>query len=314
MPNAPPDAAIRRFRDDLITLIGEPKGRLGLAVSGGPDSLALLILASAAGFECAAATVDHGLRSESASEAEFVSYLCQKLSVPHQTLKLGKHKSGNVSDWARNARYAALAEWTSRMKCAHLLTAHHADDQLETMIMRLNRSSGVAGLAGIRARRGMVARPLLRWRKAELVELVQALGVEPIDDPTNRDDRFDRARLRQNLAKATWLDPVAASQSAQALAEAEDALEWSANAYVKRRVESKNAVVSFDPKNLPRELVRRIVRHCLGEVQPGLEPRGEALERLLFSLENSQTVTLGDVKCSGGTIWLFTKAPPRRTG
>jgi tRNA(Ile)-lysidine synthase len=313
MPSAPPDAAVRRFRNDLISLVGEPKGCVGLAVSGGPDSLALLILVQASGFDCAAATVDHGLRPESASEAEFVSSLCKRLSVPHQTLNIGEHDGGNISEWARNARYAALAEWVKATQCTHLLTAHHADDQLETMIMRLNRSSGVAGLAGIRARRGMVARPLLNWRKSELESLVQACGLDPIDDPSNRDNRFDRARLRQNLANAPWLDPVAAAHSAQALAEAEDALDWASRAYANRRIGERNGVISFDPKDMPKELIRRIVRLCLGKVQEGLEPRGEALERLLSALERGQTVTLGNVKCSGGTFWLFTVAPARRT-
>jgi tRNA(Ile)-lysidine synthase len=143
-----------------------------VAVSGGPDSLALLLLAHAAmpGL-VEAATVDHGLRSESADEAAFVAEICGKLGVPHATLKVTVG-AGNLQAEARAARYAALAGWMAERGLAALATAHHADDQAETLILRLNRGSGVAGLAGVRAR-GLVPgtrlpllRPLLGWRRA----------------------------------------------------------------------------------------------------------------------------------------------------
>lgn len=313
MPSAPPDGDVTRFRTDLTALIGETPGRVALAVSGGPDSLALLLLTHAAGFDCAAATVDHGLRTESAAEAAFVGSLCTKLGLSHTVLTLGSPDKGNLSHWARDARYGALAEWMDGGDFSFLLTAHHADDQLETMIMRLNRGSGVAGLSGIRAKRGNVARPLLRWRKTELVALVAACGVDAVDDATNRDDRFDRARLRKELADADWLDPVAATISAAALAEAEEALAWTAQAYENRRVGEQGGTLSFDPKNLPRELVRRITLACLRRIVPRAEPRGDEIDRLISALERGQTVTLAGVKCTGGAFWLFSPAPPRRT-
>ncbi len=313
MPSAPPDGDIARYRGDLTRLIGEPQGPLALAVSGGPDSLALLLLTQAAGFECVAATVDHGLRPEGAIEAAYVSQVCAELSVPHSILTVGDPAKGNLSDWARGARYAALAEWMDGGESAFLLTAHHADDQLETMIMRLNRGSGVAGLSGIRAKRGNVARPLLGWRKSELSELVAKCGVTAVDDPSNRNDQFDRARLRKALAAADWLDPVAATSSASALAEAEEALTWTAKAYENRRVGQQAGVLSFDPKNLPRDLVRRILVSCLRQIRPDAEPRGDAVDRLISALERGQTVTLAGVKCSGGAFWLFSPAPARQT-
>lgn len=313
MQSAPPDAAVERFRGDLTRLIGSEGGRLGLAVSGGPDSLALLLLAHSAGFDCAAATVDHGLRVESATEAQSVKDLCSSLKLPHMVLRLGPPEKGNLSDWARKARYQALTDWMQAERLSFLLTAHHADDQVETIIMRLNRSAGVGGLAGIRAKRGQLVRPLLTWRKAELETLVNGCGVVAVNDPTNRDDRFDRARLRKNLEGAHWLDPIAAGQSATALLEAENALRWTANELESQRVEETDGVVSFDPHDLPPELIRRILVACLRRITPDATPRGEALDRLMIALTGGQVMTLSGVKCAGGKVWHFTPAPPRRT-
>jgi tRNA(Ile)-lysidine synthase len=311
MPNALPDAAVERFHKDFLACVpGE--ARIGLCVSGGPDSIALLLLAHAALENIVAATVDHGLRAEGTEEAAFVAGLCGDLGIEHTILTLGAPDRGNVSDWARRARYAALFAWGEAQGAQTLVTAHHADDQLETMIMRLNRGSGVGGLSGIRSRRHGIARPLLGWRKAELEALVAAAGISPVDDPTNRDDRFDRARLRKMLAGADWLDPVAASKSAAALAEADAALDWTATAYLGRRSATKDGIVSLDPRALPAELLRRIVLRCLQQINPDAAPRGEEMDRLLAALREDRTVTLSGVKCSGGAFWLFSEAPPRR--
>ncbi len=312
MQNAPPEPAVKRFEADVHALIGASPPRLGLAVSGGPDSIALLLLVHAAGFACAAATVDHGLRPEGADEAAFVSDICVRLGVPHATLALGQRGRGNLSDWARSARYAALDAWRETLGCGVLLTAHHADDQLETMIMRLNRGAGVGGLSGVRARRGNIARPLLGWRKSELEALVAGCGITAVNDPSNRDDRFDRARLRKALDGATWLDPIAAARSAAALGEAEDALAWTAETYGASLVTREGGVVALDPSDLPREIVRRILLSCLRQIAPDADPRGDGLDRLISALERGQTVTLCGVKCRGGLCWLFSLAPPRR--
>ncbi len=312
MRNAPPEAAVSRFRTDFTAAVGPyPSSRVGLCVSGGPDSLALLLLAMAGLTDVEAATVDHGLREASAQEAGLVASLCADLNIIHSTLCLGDPDKGNLSVWARRERYAALRAWADDRGLDVLVTAHHADDQLETMIMRLNRGSGVAGLAGVRSFNEGIVRPLLGWRKAELVELVTFCGVEHVDDPSNSDDRFDRARLRKELAVADWLDPVAASRSATALADADAALTWATEAYFARRVAEKNDIISFDPKGLPRELLRRIVLRCLTSITPTARPRGEELDRLIAGLSTGRVATLAGVKCSGGTFWLFEQAPQR---
>jgi tRNA(Ile)-lysidine synthase len=313
MPNAPPEALVKRFQDDLSALIGHRPSRIGLAISGGADSLGLLLLAQAAyPRQIEAATVDHGLRPAAVGEARFVADICETLGVPHEILTVPPFESGNVSEWARRERYRALGDWAEKQGLSILLTAHHADDQLETMIMRLNRGSGLAGLSGIRAERDGLARPLLGWRKAELEALVADAGIKAVDDPTNRDDQFDRARLRKSLASADWLDPIAANRSASALADAEAALVWTTKAYLNRRTAVQNGVLSLDPRDLPRELLRRLTLACLAQINAHANPRGDALERLISALSRGQTVALAGVKCSGGTFWLFSLAPPRR--
>jgi tRNA(Ile)-lysidine synthase len=321
----PSPEQIRRFAADIEALTGPvppgpaPPGpapaRLGLAVSGGPDSLALLLLANAAfPGRIAAATVDHGLRAESAAEAAFVADLCGRLAIPHQTLLLPGPIAGNVQAGARAIRYALLGRWLAETGGAFLLTAHHCDDQAETLVMRLLRGSGLAGLAGIRPGPTILAgaavlRPLLGWRRAELGAIVAAAGIVPVDDPSNGDEHYDRARIRKRLAAALWLEPEPLARSAAALAEAEAALDWAANRLFDERVTRAGGETRLDPAGLPDELRRRLVLRILAAAEP---PRGAALQRLLASLDAGATATLAGVKCVGGPLWRFIPAPQRR--
>jgi tRNA(Ile)-lysidine synthase len=314
-PNALPDDAVARFRDDFRALVGPADdGLIGVAVSGGPDSVALLLLAvTAFSGRVEAATVDHRLRAASGHEAGFVAELCATLNVPHEILTLEGLARGNVSASAREARYDALDAWADRRDIAWLATAHHADDQLETMVMRLNRASGVAGLAGVRARRGRIVRPLLDWRHAELVEIVTCAGVIAIDDPSNRDDRYDRARLRKALAGADWLDPQAIVRSAAALDEADRALDWVILKFRSERLVDHADAWTYDAVGLPAELRRRALIDCLRVIDPTGRPRGSTIERLLTALRSDAVGTIGRVRCSAREgVWRFTLAPPRR--
>lgn len=312
MPSAPPEAAVARFRSDLTRLAGGV-GPFGVAVSGGPDSLALLLLcAEAFPQETYAATVDHGLRPASASEAAFVALLCSSMGVPHMVLVPSSAPDGNLQDWARRERYAALHDWARDRQIGFILTGHHADDQLETIIMRLNRGSGVSGLAGVRARQGKIVRPLLDWRKSELAALVYHAGLAAVDDPSNTDARFDRARLRSALTTADWLDARAASRSAQALADAELALTWAAARWFEDRATHSESAVALDADGLPDELVRRVTRLALRSINPDADPRGADISRLIAALKSGQSVTLAEVWCTGGPPWQFRPAPQRR--
>ena len=178
----PTRAQAGRFGQSLAALA--PPGRIALAVSGGPDSLALLLLGAAACDDVVVATVDHGLRREAAGEARMVAGLCRRLGVPHETLPVEVAGDGGPQAAARDARYAALEGWAIAAGAGALATAHHVDDQAETVLLRMARGAGVAGLAGVRPLRRLASglalvRPLLGWRRAELGAIVAAAGALP---------------------------------------------------------------------------------------------------------------------------------------
>ena len=291
--------------------------KLGLAVSGGPDSLALLLLAhNALPGRIAAATVDHGLRADSTAEAAVVAQVCATLGVAHAILPVTV-AAGNVQAQARTARYAALAEWAQAAGLVALATAHHADDQAETLLLRLNRGSGVAGLAGVRAR-GLVPgtklpllRPLLGFRRAELAQAVSSAGIEAVSDPSNLDDRFDRARLRKDLAGADWIDIPALTASAAHLADADAALDWAAQREWSQCVTRAPMGLTYRPQ-APRAVALRVIARIVLELD-GTEPRGSAVARVFESLLARETCSIGDLVArvtSDG--WSLTKAPARR--
>ena len=291
-------------------------GRLGIAVSGGPDSLALVLLAHGAmPGRIAAATVDHGLRAESVAEAALVSKFCQSLGVPHAVLKV-EVALGNVQAMARSARYAALAGWAEREELAALATGHHADDQAETLLLRLTRGSGVAGLAGVRAR-GLVPgtqlpllRPVLEFRRAELAAVVVAAGIAAVQDPSNHDDKFDRARLRKALAQADWLDVPALAASASHLADADAALDWAAQREWSECVSRAPLGLTYRPQ-APRAVALRVIARIVRELD-GEDARGSAVARVFDSLLARQPASIGSLVARAGRDgWAFTKAPRR---
>lgn len=315
MPLPDPDLT-ERFAADLAPL-WSGQGKLGVAVSGGPDSLALLLLAHAAlPGRVEVATVDHGLRAESADEAALVAGICARLEVPHQTLTV-EVPAGNVQSEARSARYAALAGWMAERGIEALATAHHADDQAETLLLRLNRGSGVAGLSGVRAR-GLVpgtrlplVRPLLGWRRSELVQIVADAGLDPVMDPSNENDRFDRVRMRKALAGAEWLDVLALAQSAANLADADAALEWAAAREWTEAVSKGPMGFTYRPQ-APRAIALRVLTRLVTELD-GEAPRGSAVARLFESLLARQPASIGGLVARAlPDGWSFTKAPKRR--
>jgi len=178
-----------------------------LAVSGGPDSMALMWLAArwrralARGPRLIAVTIDHGLRAEAAREARDVKRLARALDLQHRTLRWtgAKPKTG-LPAAARSARYRLLAQAARQNRATHILTAHTRDDQAETLLMRMLRGSGIAGLAAMAReseRDGVrLARPFLDVSKSQLIATLKKAKVGFADDPTNRDTSFTRPRLR----------------------------------------------------------------------------------------------------------------------
>jgi tRNA(Ile)-lysidine synthase len=178
-----------------------------LAVSGGPDSIALMWLAArwrrnlARGPRLIAVTVDHGLRAEAAREARDVKRLARTLDLSHRTVRWtgAKPKTG-LPAAARAARYRLLAQAARASGATHILTAHTRDDQAETLLMRMLRGSGIAGLAAM-ARQSerdgvLLARPFLHISKSQIVATLKKAKIGFADDPTNRDMNFTRPRLR----------------------------------------------------------------------------------------------------------------------
>lgn len=312
-------SSLERFARDWRALAGDGDERALVALSGGPDSVALLLLLHALiGDRCVAATVDHGLRPEAAEEAEWAAAQCRARSIEH-TILTGDlpdrvEHSANLHARARALRYALLEARADAVGARRIVTGHHADDQLETLVMRLNRGAGVGGLAGVRATSGRVVRPLLGWRRGELVAIVAAAGIRPVSDPSNADDRFARAALRKRLGQADWLDPLAASGSAAALAEADAALDWAADRLAAERCDFGAREATLTPADLPAELRRRLAKRCLAHIDPTIAVRGSDLTRLLAALDAGGAGTLGRVHCiAAGATWTFREAPPRRS-
>lgn len=289
---------------------------VALAVSGGADSLALMKLgAEAFGDRAHVLTVDHGLRAEAGAECALVAGLAAGLGLPHETLRLALPRGGNVQARAREARYAAMADWCRQHAIPLLLTAHHADDQAETLLLRLARGSGIGGLAGIRERRDlggvMLLRPLLGWRRADLAALVDRAGWSPVDDPSNRDTGYDRTHARALLAETPWIDAGRLAASAAHLAQAEAALDWAAARAFASRASRFDGRLVVNPEGLPAELRRRLLAAAFAEF--GADPDGPTLQRLMALLEMGKSGTVGTVRVQAkpAGLWTLGSAPPR---
>jgi tRNA(Ile)-lysidine synthase len=243
--------AEQSVRDDEASVLFrglETARGLILAVSGGPDSTALMVLAARwvrrleRAPKLVAVTVDHGLRPEAAREAAAVKRLAKKLGIAHRTLAWrGRKPKSGLQEAARVARYRLLAETAARAGYAHILTAHTLDDQAETILFRLARGSGVLGLAGmahasplpIDGRTSLfLVRPLLGLPKARLIATLAAERVGYSEDPSNVDPRFTRVRLRGLMPELAreGLDAPGLARFALRMRRAEAALEFTVGA------------------------------------------------------------------------------------
>ncbi len=309
----PTGDAVNAFSDAIERLTGS-HGRVLLAVSGGPDSLAMLLLATSACPErVVAATVDHQLRPAAADEAKFVGGVCASLSISHTILRPDIAIAGNIQAKAREARYALLGAHAEITGCSWIATAHHADDQLETILMRVARGSGIDGLSAIREQNARIIRPLLGYIKEQLEQICEAATLVPVRDPSNDDADFDRVAMRKWLAETPHpFDPLRAVRSAASFEEAVQAIDWMADNLVNTHFEITRDSVKINPADLPDTIKRRLVLRALRQIEPYIAPRGEAMDRLLLALAKGQRMTLGSILCEGGESWSFSSAPPRR--
>ncbi|WP_294642739.1 tRNA lysidine(34) synthetase TilS [uncultured Aureimonas sp.] len=288
--------------------------RLLLGVSGGPDSLALLLAAAALPLDVCVATVDHGLRAEAAGEARFVAAVCRDLGLPHRTLawRSGEVVQGNLMAAAREARYRLLGAEAIRVGADAILVAHHADDQIETHRLARERGASGAALAGMRLWRDLepdlvLIRPFLDMPKRALIDAVARAGLSPVEDPTNADMRYRRARIRAELAGDRR--QVAERRSAIAFAAKIRAAEDAATAAMIRqageegrlRVDDAGAV-SFEPAPGDEALWPRILTAAGGAPHP---PERAAVDRLRDALASGgRAATLGGsrVERAGGRL------------
>jgi tRNA(Ile)-lysidine synthase len=218
----PGDPDILAAFSAALTKLGsfEAAPRLAVAVSGGPDSLALVFLAvewcRARNGEVIALTVDHKLRPESEREAAQVATWMADYGIAHHILDWeGPKPATGIQDAARQARYQLLTAWCRTQGILHLLLGHHADDQAETVVFRNNRHSGPDGLAGMAALVELpqlrLLRPLLNLRRDTLRRDLQQRGQDFLTDPSNNNPRFTRARLRKTMDETARLDAITLS-------------------------------------------------------------------------------------------------------
>ena len=311
-----------------------------LAVSGGPDSTALMLLMAqwregvARGPKLIAATVDHGLRPESAGEARDVAKLARKLGISHRVLRwTGKKPSTGIQEAARAARYRLLAQAARRAGASAIATAHTLDDQAETVLFRLARGSGLAGLGGMRraapvpgADDLMLIRPLLAAPKSRLIATLQAENIASADDPSHRDPRFTRPRLRALMPKLAeeGLDAARLARLAERAARAHAALEEIAvasfSALAKTEKSGAIHVAAADFAALPDEISLRLLARAIaetGDEGPAELGKLEALHSALVDAFRARTPLRRSL--AGALVTLsrealtIERAPPRRS-
>lgn len=313
---------------------------LVIAASGGPDSTALLVLA--AGWakrlrrppKLLAVTVDHGLRPQAAAEAASVKRLARRLGVPHRTVRWrGDKPKAGLQEAARLARYRLLAETAARARYAHVLTAHTLDDQAETVLFRLARGSGLAGLAGMATAsllpidaetRVFVVRPLLHVPKARLVATLRAAKIAYSEDPSNLDPKFTRARLRVLMPALAreGLDARGFSRLAARMRRADSAIEFAvhaARAALAPAAWPRRGPIEFDAaefRELPAEVGLRLLGRAIahsGNEGPVELGKLEALYDAVLRESRLRRTLAGAVITVAGTRLSVERAPARRT-
>lgn len=247
--------------------------RLGVAVSGGGDSMAALDLAHRVVGNVQAVTVDHGLRPEAAAEAAGVGAFCAERGIAHQTLRWGWDWVGNVSARARDARFSMIGEWAVRQGVDLVILGHTQDDLAETFLMRLSRGSGVDGLSAMDAqfRRDGVTwlRPLLGISRESCRDYLRAQGIGWVDDPTNEDATYLRARTRAALSDL-GINATTLADTAHRLAEVRQALNWQLRAFVRENVrQDRGDLLISGYRDLPTEITRRLFSYALRWVGGG---------------------------------------------
>jgi tRNA(Ile)-lysidine synthase len=336
------DEAVRDAEANALFRGLEKLKGLVLAVSGGPDSTALLLLAARwanrrkRAPKLMAVTVDHGLRPQAAHEAAAVKRVARRRGVRHRTLHWrGNKPQTGLQEAARVARYGLLARAATRAGYTHVLTAHTLDDQAETMLFRLARGSGLVGLAGMApatvlpfagAAKIFLVRPLLHIPKSRLIATLKAAHIDYSDDPSNRDPRFARARLRTLMPALAreGLDARGLARLATRVRRAETTIEFAvaaARATLSPGPWPEHGPIVFDtalfgalPAEVGLRLLGRAIAHS-GDEGPVELGKLEALYAQLRSARSRLRRTLAGALITLGSEHLIVeRAPARRRG
>ena len=257
---------VRKFVSD------HPNATFAVAVSGGADSTALLYMMKESGFPMVALTVDHNLRADSAKEAQYVAEICKKIGVSHHILEwTGKKPARGIEEAARRARYDLLSGFCKKNGVGVLVTAHHADDQIETFLMNLGRGSGAYGLAGMRERSErdgvIIFRPLLSVPRAELIKYCDTAKIKYFNDEMNEDEKFLRVRIRKNRHALAdmGISDERILRTMENMARLRDRIDAEADKFVKKIPVELDASMLL---NLPDEVRFRALSKMLSDEYP----------------------------------------------
>ncbi len=289
----------------LRAIANRPRGKLGLAVSGGGDSIAMMHLAAQylPPDQLHVVTVDHGLRPDAAAEIETVCQQATALNLPHHVLQWEWDGQGNLQAAARAGRWSAISDWALSHDITSVMLGHTEDDQVETLLMRLARGSGIDGLTAMaRAdyRDGLrVLRPLLDIARGDLRGWLRAENISWCDDPSNDDPRFDRVRARQMFCQleALGLTRKRLLQTVDHMQAAHRSLQLAARDFASAHVRQDAGDLFFTAEALllehedsPRRVMVAGLMWIGGNIY---RPRFDRMMDVVAQVRNGQTVTLG---------------------
>ncbi len=304
-----PPAAPADLIEAFDRLCSQAAGPVCVAVSGGSDSLALLLIAAGwaalRGRSLLALTVDHGLRPEAAEEARFVAGVAARLGVPHRILRWQTPEPGQAK--ARRARHQLLAAAAREAGSVVILTGHTQDDQAETFLIRARAGSGWYGLAGIQPLSlspaepagvpVFLARPLLATPRAALRDLLRTYGEDWVEDPSNDNSAYERVRVRRMMAEDPALRPrvLALRGRLQLLRQLQDGAlaRWLLTAVEVRRDGTLGAALPLPPDGRGDRALATLIALASGRTRP---LRSDALNRLAHRISRPDTLrpaTLG---------------------
>lgn len=299
-----------------------PPKRLGVAVSGGGDSVALLAVlvpfARAHDVDLHVITVDHGLRPEAKAEISYVGELCVRWSLHHHVAEwTGWQGQGNFQAAAREGRYDLMARWAADRGLTHIALGHTADDQAETFLMRLARGAGVDGLSAMAPRRisrGITwIRPFLKVERAALRDFLKSEALLWCEDPSNENRNYQRIKARDALTALGTLGVSVESlvQVTHNMAKAREALSWQTFIAARDMVKIRNGIIAIDKRGFqaqPEEIGRRLLAHSIQWVSgSAYRPRGPTLARALAAVRTGTTTTLNgcQISVNCGIVWVF---------